>query len=983
MTTSRERRPSTGGLALKPPDPQAPEPMRTLARRLRELLAEAGFTGVRDIAATCGLGRSTVSDALSGSRAPTWTTVAALLRVGGAAASTRWQRAVEEAKESERAWKCARRGRSDGTGAAALGITTAARETADAGPGTFSVRAPYGELPGRVRGRDELLAALERDVTEGSDRIQVLYGLGGCGKTTVALRLARFAHGLGHHVFWISGASRDRLSTGMRQVARELGVSEHEIDAAWSGRSSATDLVWRALDRAERPWLLVVDNLDEQSVASTVDGMVGDGAGWIRASAAGLTAVTSRIGNPALWGGAAACRPVDTLAPEDGAAVLIDLAGEAGSEADARRLAEQLGGLPLALRLAGSFLARARRGIGLLTAGGDDGPVRDFAGYLRELERLGAELLDRGERSDGLPDERRLRRLVGRTWEMSLDLLAGQGIPEARPLMRLLSCFGRAPFPMDLLRTALEKDPELLPGDAARCETAIEALVDLSLLGVEDIPLAFGHGTESVVVLTCLTAHPLVLETNALQIRNAPERTRTRLWRSASVIATVLALFGTGPETWKIWQLLIPHVRAGLRQVPDAPEDALVAFLRAGMVARNYAAGSNNHALTRELASALSERAPALPEGHPSRLAARRVSYDHWDDSDRSAEAKQVYEAYIRHYGADDERTVSARQAWATALRRAGRVAEAEQELRAMAEAARQLSQPKRAMVVADLVRILVQQGRTDEAAEKARELLAAPNEPEDTLDIPLAHQAAHALDAAGLLTGAETYYRRILVRLEEAAEEGSPLYRDMIRHLADNLAQQDRADEAVDLLGGLLDWYRANTAAATNRIGTLVRLAEKRSHLQLVSDQPERAEAGLRDLLTGEFAELDPADASVIRLRVLLVDVLLVQNRCTDAERLLDEAERDLAEAGGSPGVPRWVLPLWRARCRCAHGSCDQAVVIYDEVLAAVAGHRELAASIGAEADECRRALADPAPPPAPILTAPAPAPPPPPSDA
>ncbi|MFG3357305.1 hypothetical protein [Streptomyces griseofuscus] len=985
MTTSRERRPSTGGLALKPLDPQAPEPMRTLAQRLRDLLAEAGFTGVRDIAATCGLGRSTVSDALSGSRAPTWTTVAALLRVGGAAASTRWQRAVEEAKESEREWKSARRGRSDGTGAAALGITAAARGAAGTGPGTFSVRAPYGELPGRVRGRDELLAALERDVTEGCDRIQVLYGLGGCGKTTVALRLARFAHGLGHHVFWISGASRDRLSTGMRQVARELGVSEHEIDAAWSGRSSATDLVWRALDGAERPWLLVVDNLDEQSVASPEDGMVGDGTGWIRAGTAGLTVVTSRIGNPALWGGAAACRPVDTLAAQDGAAVLIDLAGEAGSEADARRLAEQLGGLPLALRLAGSFLARARRGIGLLTAGGDGGPVRDFAGYMRELERLGAELLDRGERSDGLADERRLRRLVGRTWEMSLDLLAGQGIPEARPLMRLLSCFGRAPFPMDLLRTALEKDPELLPGDAARCEAAIEALVDLSLLGVEDIPLAFDHGTESVAVLTCLTAHPLVLETNALQIRNAPERTRTRLWRSASVIATLLALVGTGPETWKIWQLLIPHVRAGLRQVPDAPEDALVAFLRAGMAARNYAAGSNNHALMRELASALSERAPALPEGHPTRLAARRISYDHWDDSDRSAEAKQVYEAYIRHYGAADERTVSARRAWATALRRAGRVAEAERELRAMAEAACQLSQPKPVLVIADLVQVLVKQGRADEAAEQARELLAAPDGPEATLDIPLAHQAAHALDAAGLLTGAETYYRKILVRLEEAAEEGSPLYRDMIRHLADNLAQQDRADEAVDLLDGLLDWYRANTATATNRVNTLVRLAEKRSRLQLVSDQPERAEAGLRDLLTEEFAELDPADASVIRLRFLLVDVLLVQKRCAEAERMLDEAERDLTEAGGNPAVPQWALPLWRARCRCAHGRCDQAVVIYDELLAAVAGHEELAATIAAEAGECRQALADPDPdpPPAPTLTAPTPAPPPPPSDA
>ncbi|MEU3026644.1 hypothetical protein ACPCBC_14730 [Streptomyces incarnatus] len=967
---------------LKPLDPQAPEPMRQLARRLRELLADAGFTGVRDIAAVCGLGRSTVSDALSGSRAPTWTTVAALLRVGGRGASTQWQRAVEQAKESEREWKSARRSRPDGAGASAPAEATAAtREAADAGPGTFSVRAPYGELPCRVRGRDELLTALESVVTEGSDRIQVLCGLGGCGKTTVALRLARFAHGLGHHVFWISGASRDRLSTGMRQVARELGVSEHDIDAAWSGRSSATDLVWRALDGADRPWLLVVDNLDEPSTAASADGSVGDGTGWIRTSPAGITVVTSRIGNPGLWGGTAECRPVDTLAPEDGAAVLVDLAGAAGSEADARRLAEQLGGLPLALRLAGSYLARTRRGVGLLTAGDDQGPpVRDFAGYMRELGRLGAELLDRGEPQGGTADERRLRRLVGHTWEMSLDLLAGQGIPEARLLMRLLSCFGRAPFPMEMLRAALEKDAELVPGGAERCEAAIEALVDLSLLGVENLALSVDHEAGSVSTLPWLTAHPLVLETNALQIRNAPEQTRTHLWRAASVIVTLCGLVPPVPETWKIWQLLVPHVRTGLRQVPDTPGDALVAFLCAGIVARNYATGSNNHALSRELASALRERAAALPEAHPTRLAVRHVNHDQLDDADRSAEANQVYEAYLRHYGAGHEATVSARLAWAKALSRTGRVAEAEQELRAMAQTAHQLSQPKPVMVIAELVHMLVEQGKVDEAAEEARELLADPGVWKD--DVVLAHQAAHALDAAGLLTGAETYYRGILVRLEEAEEKGSPLYRDMTWHLADNLAEQDRVNEAADLLGGLLDWYRANPAADTGRVDTLEWLANRRACLRMASDQAERAEAELRDVLTEEFTRLDAADPAVMRLRFLVVDTLLAQKRPTDAERALDEVERDLTQVGGGPEVPRWALPLWRARCRCAHDRCDQAVVIYDEVIAAVADNQDLAASITAEAEECRQALADPAPPPAPTLTAPASTPPPPPSD-
>ncbi|MBW5426195.1 hypothetical protein GKQ77_32355, partial [Streptomyces sp. BG9H] len=366
---------------LKPVEPRAPEEMRALATRLRQLLGRHGFSGVRDVSGICGLSRTTVSDALGGSRAPSWSTVSTLLKCCRVQPDTSWRRAQEEAKAAEREWR--RRTRAGHETAGRTAAKRAAAEPpsapgasgpdpsphnapASAVPGTFTVRAPYGELPPRVRGRDGLLADLHRALTADRDRIQVLYGLGGCGKTTVALGLARLAKDEGHQVFWLSAATRDSLVTGMRQVARDLGVPEPRVEEAWSGRASAMDLVWRALDGAERPWLLVVDNVDEPGRTASLHGSPGDGTGWIRPSGAGLTVVTTRIGNPAVWGGEATCRPVDVLSPEDGAEVLVDFAGNAGPMADARALARRLGGMPLALKLAGSYLARTGRGAGLL-----------------------------------------------------------------------------------------------------------------------------------------------------------------------------------------------------------------------------------------------------------------------------------------------------------------------------------------------------------------------------------------------------------------------------------------------------------------------------------------------------------------------------------------------------------------------------------------------------------------------------------------
>ena len=86
---------------------------------------------------------------------------------------------------------------------------------------TLPVAAPFGQLPTEVRGRDGLLAELRRPlyrVLRRSGRTWVIAGMGGLGKSTVALAVARTAKARGWRVWWVTAADTATLTGGMLEV---------------------------------------------------------------------------------------------------------------------------------------------------------------------------------------------------------------------------------------------------------------------------------------------------------------------------------------------------------------------------------------------------------------------------------------------------------------------------------------------------------------------------------------------------------------------------------------------------------------------------------------------------------------------------------------------------------------------------------------------------------------------------------------------
>ncbi|MGX1548415.1 tetratricopeptide repeat protein [Streptomyces adustus] len=405
------------------------------------------------------------------------------------------------------------------------------------GGGMTSLRAPHGSGP--VRGRDGELEVLRRLLARPQERYVVVCGVGGIGKTTLASALADIARVQGRQVFWIRWRNTEELAEQMTRTALACGLSEVRLEESRAGRAGLPDVVWEQLEQAGR-WLLVLDNVDTPQAVGPDGEDVASYRGWIRPGRRGLLLVTSRNADPAVWGAQAVLRRVAPLESVVGGQVLCDMAPHAGTAEEARALADRLGGLPLALHAVGRYLAAP------------GSRHRTFSDYTTALDTqlgmlLGATQLQASDPAVG-------RTLVRHTWELSLDQLATDGNPLARPVLQLLSLLALAPIPVFLLT------PELVTEATGQQSGEIEveaALNGLHTYGLVDTPTR----QDRRPVLGQVVLHPLVREitahTHATETTNSDcyqQALTSRLARAAQFVVT------SESAGWETARLLAPHL---------------------------------------------------------------------------------------------------------------------------------------------------------------------------------------------------------------------------------------------------------------------------------------------------------------------------------------------------------------------------------------------------------------------------------------
>lgn len=267
-----------------------------------------------------------------------------------------------------------------------------------------------------------------------------VYGMGGVGKTSVAVEYAYRYRGLYAGVWWCSAESRFGLLSALASLAVHIGaVPDDEADI-----ERATQAGLRQLAQQRATWLLVYDNvIAPEDIAD------------ILPSSGARVLLTSRFSD---WGNWASDVPLDVWPLTEAEAFLRDRAGRA-ADPGAPVLAEALGRLPLALDHAAAFCKRAGM---------------QFADYARRAEVMIA----------SLPRGAPYPRSVAATFDLALEVLAGNASAEA--LIAFLAHCAPERIPITLVEGALD--------DAADRSTALIALTELSLVR----PDPFKDGTEAI-----------------------------------------------------------------------------------------------------------------------------------------------------------------------------------------------------------------------------------------------------------------------------------------------------------------------------------------------------------------------------------------------------------------------------------------------------------------------------------------------------
>ena len=377
--------------------------------------------------------------------------------------------------------------------------------------------------PGPLAGREQLLADLDArlapDPGHPEPRVAALCGLGGAGKTSVAVEYAH-RHLTEVGVCWQFAAEDPAV------LAAEFAV----LAAQLGGRDLAdardpVAAVHAVLARAEGGWLVVFDNVPDLAAVEA----------FLPPAGPGRVLVTSQSQHwPAGW-----AVQVPVLDPDVAARFLAARTGDTDQEA-ALELAEGLGGLPLALEQAAAYMQATGT---------------PLARYLPLFRARQGDLLARGEAAGH-------REHTAATLGLALTRLE-RDAPAAAGLLRLLAFLAPEPVPLDLLlaqhNAAEHLEAEIvgtvgpLLGDPLAAADAVAALRRYSLAAPAGDGLVQVHRLVQAVTRAQLTAD------QAGQWHQA----------AAAIVEAAVPADGRPPGAWRACALLLPHARTVLDLTSD------------------------------------------------------------------------------------------------------------------------------------------------------------------------------------------------------------------------------------------------------------------------------------------------------------------------------------------------------------------------------------------------------------------------------
>ncbi|GHG91784.1 FxSxx-COOH system tetratricopeptide repeat protein [Streptomyces lanatus] len=391
----------------------------------------------------------------------------------------------------------------------------APRPRSNSRPGPATYRLPPRNT--NFTGRDATLRELRQRLTSADDgAIQVVHGLGGVGKTQLAVEYAHLHRSEYRFMAFVDAEDPDLVASQFAALARELGLAEVSSE-------QVVPLVYGAL-RDHGPWLIIFDNGERPGPLANAlpSGDPGND---------GHVIVTTRSRG---WSSRAGVIDLEVFTRREAVELLARRVRGMTTDA-ADRIAEHLGDLPLALEQAAGYMDYNQ------TAPED---------YLALLTSRLEDMIALGELVD------RPTVVVATLWQLSVRRLRTER-PQAMRLLELCALLAPEPIPLDLFRGS----PETLvtaAADPVVWDTTVGALAGLGLARREASSLLLHRLVQAAI----RAAMPDDVRTDA----------RVRLCRA--LLAAVPHDIHGDPDARSRWQELLPHALAVTKAEPPPAECA-------------------------------------------------------------------------------------------------------------------------------------------------------------------------------------------------------------------------------------------------------------------------------------------------------------------------------------------------------------------------------------------------------------------------
>ncbi|KAG8744214.1 hypothetical protein FRC10_010576 [Ceratobasidium sp. 414] len=413
-------------------------------------------------------------------------------------------------------------------------------------------------------GRRDKIKLIKACISGGDQQrcVSVLHGLGGAGKTQLALKTIEETRDMWTEILFVDATSRETATSALKLFAKDRNV----------GRTERDTMRW--LESRQERWLMVFDNADDPAVRIS-DFFPGGNHGSI--------VITTRIPGMAVLGrGPSSDFGVTSMEAEDAFELLLKTAGiqktalEVAERNAANELLESFGYLALAIVQAGAYIRCSQQTI---------------CQYRNMFVKHRQATLERY--TEVLVKVDNYQKSVYTTWHMSYKLLSAR----SRKILHLMAFMHRSNITEDIFRRAavrlLKYEPEIPATDE---EAEIAAYVVQCLQPYLDSTGAWDSGTflstmtelMSYSLVSCdrvngaYNMHVLVHDW-ASTVTNHPLETAVR---HTALLLAVSIDYGDGMESLAYKREVEMHVNQVLERQsrPSANNAALFAevYYRAG-----------------------------------------------------------------------------------------------------------------------------------------------------------------------------------------------------------------------------------------------------------------------------------------------------------------------------------------------------------------------------------------------------------------